>query len=86
MNTNEVDILKKLAASAGAAPARGVNVTGRVMADIAGFQPEGGNAVLAVSAVASLVVAGAVAFMALSSPSVGSDPFTNMMSLLAVVG
>ena len=86
MKKNEVDILKMLAASAGAAPAGGVNVTGRVMADIAGFQPEGGNAVLAVSAVVSLIAAGAVAFMALSTHSAGTDPFTNMMSLLAVVG
>lgn len=83
---NEVDILKKLAAAAGTAPVSGINVTGRVMADIAGFQPEGGNAVLAVSAVVSVIAAGAVTFLALSSPSVGSDPFTNMMSLLAVIG
>jgi hypothetical protein len=83
---NEVDILKKLAASAGPAPAGGINVTGRVMADIAHFQPAGGNAVFAVSAAVSLVAAGVAAFLALSSQSIGSDPFTNMMSMLAVIG
>lgn len=83
---NELDILKKLVASAGAAPASGINVAGRVMAEIAHFQPEGGNAIFGVSAVVSLAAAVAVAFLAMSNPSAGSDPFTSMMSLLAVIG